>query len=70
MIAQWKPIDTAPQDDREIVVGRIVGVKLDWWHKAQRIVGTHGCSYKMKGGFCIPTHWHPLAPGSDVEVTP
>ena len=53
-ILGWQPIDTAPMDVGEHLVGRLVGCRIDWMYIARR---SSGRMWKMEGGYCDPTHW-------------
>jgi len=66
-MSKWKDISTAPTTEERIIVARLQGHKIMWWHKASRREGTRGASYKYGAGYCIPTHWLPIPPASEVE---
>ena len=57
MTAKWKTIDSAPRDETHILVGRFVGVLLDWAHEAWWPATPHGTMWKYRTGYCQPTHW-------------
>src|SRR5688500_10154734 len=56
----WQDIESAPRDGTEIIVGRIVGIRLDWWHKAWWPTNQTGTMWRTANGACQPTHWMPL----------
>lgn len=64
-MSDWQPIETAPKDGTQVLVGRFVPgdkydrrIRVDWWHGHMK----HG--YTGFGHFnpiyWPPTHWMPL----------
>jgi hypothetical protein len=58
----WQSIDKAPLAEGMQLVGRFVGVRLDWMHLANP-PKAGSSMWTFKGGACQPTHWHPVAKG-------
>ncbi len=52
---QWQPIETAPKDKQEGILGYVVGVgaRVIWWDAIDRHWRTSLCEQR-------PTHWMPL----------
>lgn len=53
----WQPIETAPKDGAEILIGWPDDVQIGWWERSRGYFGWHEASSPRT---MQPTHWRPL----------
>jgi hypothetical protein len=65
-MAEWQPIETAPKDGTEILLGNSTWVDLGYWAVNLNGEGGEGwtCEVVQSWGmeeyaYCKPTHWQP-----------
>jgi hypothetical protein len=58
-MAEWQPIETAPDDDRDVMVGG--WVEGEWWQTiSSRDDRPMRRGYRHRNGAQWATHWWPL----------